>query len=297
MARPISTEIFLMAILPTMFGLIGCAPKARYAAGEALLRGEAPPAASAPDSLRASLELTAFQGARKLTVSAALSAKPLSRYKLEVYGLPGMLEASFLWTDTGWTLVVYGREGYLEGYGDTVDLPGLGIRGAPVHDLFACLWGDFFPGDAGGPGAGNRDAAGLRAAGDSGAGAGHSGAADGSAAAAPGRPTLYPADARPEGPGVLRYGGQGHAWRARLDGKTGLVREVVREDSAYRVAYEGWRLVKERPVPRRVRIEAGGKPLLEIAVGEVEDNPAWKRNPFQARIPKGFTRLKTPPKR
>lgn len=294
MARPISPEIFLMAILPTMFGLIGCAPTARFAAGEALLRGEAPPAASAPDSLRASLELTAFQGARRMTVSAALSAKPLSRYKLEVYGLPGMLEASFLWTDTGWTLVVYGREGYLEGYGDTVDLPGLGIRGAPVHDLFACLWGDFFPGDAGGRGAGNRDGAGLRAAGDSGATPGASGIAGGSGAATS---ALYPAGALPEGAGVLRYEGQGRAWRARLEAKTGLVSEAVREDSAFRVVYEGWRLLKERPVPKRVRIEAGGRPLLEIAVGDVEDNPAWKRDPFRARIPKGFTRLKPPPKR
>ena len=118
-----------------------------FPAGEALLRGEVPVAERAPDSLRAEVELTGYKGRNRTTVSAGLSALPLRKYKLDVYGLPGMVEASFLWTDTGWTLVVYGREGYLQGYGDTVDLPALGLEKAPVHDLFACLWGDFFPGD------------------------------------------------------------------------------------------------------------------------------------------------------
>jgi hypothetical protein len=27
----------------------------------------------------------------------------------------------------------------------------------------------------------------------------------------------------------------------------------------------------------------------------VEDNPAWKRDPFVLRIPKGFTRIGPPP--
>lgn len=286
---------------------LSCAPKAHFPVGEALLRGETPPAPPTPDSLRAELELTGFQGGRKSTVSAALSAMPWRRYKLDVYGLPGMVEASFLWTDTGWALVLYEREGYLQGYGDTVELPGLGVGGVPVHDLFACLWGDFFPGD----GAGDRDGASA----DRSAGGGHRGGGSGSASEPTGDtardgsgrdslgrplgsapPPIFPTALEKTGDGRLSYAAGGRRWLVSLDARTGVVREAAREDSAFRIVYEDYRLRNGRPVPKRIRVFAGKRPLLEIGVGTVEDGPKWKRNPFQIRIPKGFSRLRTPGK-
>jgi hypothetical protein len=329
---------------------IGCGPKVFFKGGEALLKGEALPEARVPDSLRASIELTGFQGLRKTTVSAAFSAVPRKKYRMDVYGLPGMVEATFHWADTGWTLVIHGREGYLRGYGDDVELPGLGLGKVPVHDLFACLWGDFFPGDGATSGDGGSAGAtgGTGKAGSTGAGggAGKSGSigadaafpAEGSAVAAghsgavrsaEGTGNLEgvrsavdtgsaPAGARPEEPaavgdrgsaenaggpvtvfparwerseGVVRYSGNGFAWAAKVEPATGLVREAVREDSAFLIRYEDYVLRNGRPLPRRVKVFGGKKPLLEIAVKDVEDNPAWKRDPFLLKIPKGFVRL------
>lgn len=264
--------------------LSGCAPKARFPAGQAILRGETPAGPPLPDSLRAGLELTGFQGGRKTSVSAALSAVPWKRYKLDLYGLPGMVAASFLWTDTGWTLVLYERDGYLQGYGDAVDLPGLGIGSAPVHDLFACLWGDFFPGD----GPAGRDGG---AAGPDSAGMGAPGGAKGFGET--GGSVLPGSWEKGEG-GTVAYEAGGFRWTATLDSRTGTVQEAVRADSAFRIVYLDYRLRNGRPVPGKVRVFAGSRPLLEIGVGPVEDNPAWKRNPFRIRIPEGFSPLVLP---
>lgn len=247
-----------LSLMALVLLLAGCAPKARYAAGEALLRGKAPAAVAEPESLRAKLELTAFERGRKSSASAAFSAKPRSRYKLDVYGLPGMVEASFLWADTGWALVLHGREGYLLGYGDTVALPGLGIGAAPVHDLFGFLWGDFFPGG------GEGDAAGR----------------------------VVPAEWATVDKGRVRYRAGGHDWIVDLDPATGVVREAARSDSAFRVVHEKYRVRAGRPVPGRTRVFAGERPLLEIVVEDLEDRPAWSRDPFRLKIPKGFSPLR-----
>lgn len=254
--------------------LAGCAPKVHFPAGEALLRGEQPAvAAVAPESLRADIDLIGYQGRNRTSVSAALSAIPGRKYKLDVYGLPGMVEAGFLWTDTGWTLVIYGREGYLQGYGDTVDLPALGVSAAPVHDIFASLWGDYFPGDS------TPEDSAPAGAGDS-------------AATAGGKVRLLPARWEKAGDGLIRYPGRDLPWVARLDARTGVVLEAVRADSGFRVVYEGYTLRRGRLAPKRVKIFARDRPLLEIGVESVEDNPDWLRDPFRLRIPKGFERLR-----
>ncbi len=287
-------------LLAIAAGLLGaCAPAVRFPVGEAMLRGEEPAAAPAPDSLRAEVELTGYKGRSRTTVSAGFSALPLRKYKLDVYGLPGMVEASFLWMDTGWTLVVYGREGYLLGYGDTVDIPALGLEKAPVHDLFACLWGDFFPGDGegvplmkrgAGPEAAGRDS------GDSAAGVAGKRDPEDSATGGSGGPRLWPARWEQAGDGLIRYVGRGGpSWLARLDAKSGVVLEAVREDSALRIAYEGYAVRGSRLLPRRVKVFSRGKPLLDLGIGAVQDNPAWKRDPFRVRIPKGFIRLRAAP--
>ena len=136
--------------------LAGCASSPKFRPGEAILKGETPVFPPAPDSLRCELELTAFAGGRKSSVSAAFSAKPVLAYKLDLFGLPGMVAGSFLWTRGSpgepekWTLVLFDREEYGEGEGEHVEIGNLGLREISVHDVFSFLWGDFFPGDSSG---------------------------------------------------------------------------------------------------------------------------------------------------
>jgi hypothetical protein len=292
-----------------------CAPtQVRFPAGKTLLEGGTPAPLPAPDSLRAELELTGYERRGKTTVSAAFSSLPLRKYKLDLMGFPGMVAASFLWTDTGWVLALYEREGYLRGDGDTVELPGLGVAAAPVHDLFSWLWGDFFPGTAPTEGpvpAADPDAGEATAPGEPGAAQGDTAVT--TAAAAPDDPrdsgdsgaapieallaasTVPPPGWEPAGPHSIRYRAGGHGWIVTLDRRTGVVSEAVRADSAFRIRYEDYRVRNDRPMPRRVRVFSEGRPMLDIAVDQVDDHPRWKRDPFRVRIPKGFKRLRPAP--
>lgn len=231
----------------------------------------------APDSLRAELELTAFAGGRKSTVSAAFSAKPRGGYKLDLYGLPGMVAASFLWTREQWTLVLFDREEFSQGAGEHVEMGNLGLREVSVHDIFSFLWGDFAPGDAPRDAGGDPDS--LKAE--------------------------LPQDWRALGGGTFGYTGDGVRWRMRLDQQTGLAREAWREDSAFRIEFTDYRTVgsgavgsgdgahgSNRPLPGKVRLYRYRDPVLEIKVKSVEDNPHWRRNPFFIKVPKGFTGLR-----
>jgi hypothetical protein len=255
-------RILLLAAL-----LAGCASAPRYPAGRALLEGVTPEFPKPPDSLRAELELTAFAGGRKSSLSAAFSAKPRAAYKLDLFGLPGMVAGGFLWNPDGWDLVLFDRGEYVEGDGEHVEIGNLGLREIPVHDVFSWLWGDYFPGDSA--------RAGLPE--------GWARAADGS----------------------FGYRAGGMAWRVDLDPKTGLPRSAARADSAFRIEFDGWRMSKgsgakgpqpkglagERPTPRMVRFYRYREPLLEIKVKSLEDDPHWRRNPFAIKIPNGFRRL------
>jgi hypothetical protein len=244
--------------------LAGCATAPRWPAGGSLLQGVTPTFPSPPDSLRASLELTAQAGGRKSSVTAAFSAKPGAAYKLDLFGIPGVTAGGFLWRRGSlgepdkWDLVIYDKEEYVEGQGPRVEIGPPGLGQIPVHDVFAWLWGDFFPGDT----------------------------------ALAGLPMGWhraPA-------GGFAYAGTDGEWRVRLDSATGLPRSVSRADSAFRIEYADWRAgagkaAPERPVPQDVRLFRFGEPLLEIKVGSVEDQPHWKRDPFVLRIPKGFVRV------
>jgi hypothetical protein len=256
--------------------LAGCATAPRWPAGRSQLHGVTSPLPTPPDSLRASLELTALSGGRKSSVTAAFSAKPGQAYKLDLFGIPGVTAGGFLWQreprgDTGsreeggshagpgkWALVIYDKEEYVEGEGPKVEIGPPGLGQIPVHDVFAWIWGDFFPGDtalAGWPAGWGR---------------------------APG--------------GGFAYPGTDGEWRAVLDTATGLPRSVTRADSALRIEYGSWHAgagasSPERPVPQDVRLFRFGEPVLEIKVGSVEDQPHWKRDPFVLRIPKGFRRV------
>lgn len=207
-----------------------------------------------PDSLRAELELVAFDHGRKSSVAAVLAADPGRRYKLDLFGLPGMVAASFYWLPETWTLALFDRSAYAEGAGEHVEFGNLGIHEVSVHDVFSALWGGFFPGLG---------------------------------AAAAGLPPAW----RRVGVAGLQYSANGQTWTAELDPATGQVRSVCREDSAFRAEYLEYSLRAGRPVPTRIRIFSRTGPLLEIRVKSLEDNPHWRRNPFFLKVPAGFRKL------
>ncbi len=253
----LSGKRVVLAVALLSLLLMGCAVKPRFSVGEALLRGETPPLLQRADSVRADLELTAYGGGKKSSVSAVFSCRPRSRYKLDLFGLPGMVAASFLWVENSWTLVMFDRETFAADTGEHVEFGNLGIREVSVHDVFAFLWGDFFPGYSGGSG----DGRGLTG------------------------------DFQLKVGGLVSYTARGQRWTASLEKKTGLVVEVVREDSAFRIEYGDYKVMRGRPVPRRTRLYSRAGLLLEIRVKDVEDNPHWRRDPFYVKVPVGFQKL------
>jgi hypothetical protein len=78
---------------------------------------------------------------------------------------------------------------------------------------------------------------------------------------------------------------------ASLEEKSGLVVQVVREDSAFRIEYSEYKVMMGRPVPRRTRLYSRAGVLLEIRVKGLEDNPHWRRDPFFVKVPAGFQKL------
>lgn len=260
---------FFAASVSLLF-LIGCAVHPRYFVGEALLKGETPTLPSPPDSLRAELELTAFSGGdaggeaggevngekrQKSSVTAALSAKPRVAYKLDIYGFPGTVAASFLWQNNAWTLVIYDRENFVKGEGEHVEFGNLGIHEVSIHNIFAFLWGDFFPGIA-----------------------------------SQNNLTL-PITFKRVNANQLEYTTQGQSWKATLEPRTGLVHEVVREDSAFRIHYVEYKILSGRTVPSKVEIYSRSGLLLEIKVKSLQDRPHWSRDPFFIKVPKSFRAL------
>jgi hypothetical protein len=289
----------LPAILAALL-LTGCAPAPRFHAGQALIQGETPVFPPAPDSLRCELELTAFVGGRKSSVTAAFSAKPGLSYKLDLFGLPGMVAGSFLWTPSQWTLVLFDREEYGQGAGEHVAIGSLGLQEVSVHDAFSFLWGDFFPGAIRSGASAEGAASGV--AGDS----AQSSSPSLSPSPAPGvrSSTGMPDGMTGIGGGVFVYPGRDARWRIALDPKTGLVREAAREDSVFRIEYGDYKRGPtggsqaasasgggERPVPRRVKLYRYREQILEIRVKGLEDNPHWRRDPFFVKIPKSFRRV------
>jgi hypothetical protein len=234
---------------------IGCAVKPRFPVGTALLKGETLALPQRPDSVRAELELTVYGGGRKSSVSAAFSFLPRTKYKLDLYGLPGMVAASFLWLPERWTLVLFDKDAFAEDTGEHVEFGNLGIQEVSVHDVFAFIWGDFFPGFS-----------------DRGGG-------------------MLPSEFVASGPSDLKYTARGQHWKAQVEVGTGLVRGVVREDSAFRMEYLDYKVMASRPVPSKARLFNRTGLLLEIRVKNIEDNPHWRRNPFFIKVPKGFQKL------
>ncbi len=225
-------------------------PPTVFPQGQRVLEGKRPEPPPRPDSLSAELALTFFEGQGRNTVSAALSALPYAKYKLDFSGLFGMLMASFYFEDSSWTLALYEEGVYLRQEGNHIALPHLGVEPLSVHLFFSFLWGHFLPiGEWGAPVefvSAEADSAAVR----------------------------------------VEYAGEN--WLVLFHSKTGTVSTYVQEERDLRMEFSNYGLMKGRPLPNRARLLREGKPVLAIEVKSVRDNPTWRRSPFFIRIPDSF---------
>ncbi len=290
-------KLFFPILFSGILFLCGCAVKPYYPSGQDLLRGQDPNKNQnqnqnhfppIPDSVRAELELTAFHQKQKSSVTAAFSSIPRSDYKLDIFGLPGMVAASFLWQKNLWSMVLYDDQTFAQDSGEHVEFGNLGIHEMSIHDLFAFLWGDFFPGLSLGSSFGSTVQF---------------------------EKYSNPRNVNPENENqpnpnavnqnipshgknlMLRYQVKGQSWFAEIDSISGLVQSVTRQDSAFRITYEDYRSQKSKgrepfPIPEKTSIYSRQGLLLEIKVKSLERNPHWRKNPFFIKIPKTFHLLK-----
>src|SRR5690606_13950032 len=81
-----------------------------------------------------------------MPVSARLYAEPGLRYRLDVFGFPALIAASWVWADGGWLLVRHDRREARRGAGDALEAPDLRVRVPDVHAALGFLWGAPLPG-------------------------------------------------------------------------------------------------------------------------------------------------------
>ncbi len=124
--------------------LVSCAPSIRDPFGTALRQGVVP-ASSAPESLTVDLGVS-LQRKGVPPFSARLYAQPYRRYRLDAFGFASQVEASYLWKDGRWTLLLNENREAREGSGDTLEMRDAGLKLPSVHALFGFLWGDPLPG-------------------------------------------------------------------------------------------------------------------------------------------------------
>lgn len=88
-------------------------------------------------------------------------------------------------------------------------------------------------------------------------------------------------------PHVVSGPGEGGTWRVAFDAKTGLP-DTLWDSQGWALSYSRWRQHEGRPLPGLITCARDGVVWLEVVVRQVRDNPAWRRNPFVLRKPKGL---------
>lgn len=143
--------------------LAACAAPIRDPWGMAVARGDSPPL-RAPAAFQADLGvLPRARGA--LPFSARLygevraaavprgdsSGPPARRYRLDLFGFPSAIAASWLWSDGRWLLVRHDRREAISGEGPALDMEDPPVRIPDVPAVLGVLAGELLPGY---PGAG-----------------------------------------------------------------------------------------------------------------------------------------------
>jgi hypothetical protein len=227
--------------------LAACAAPLRDPWGLAVRQGQTPVAPTIPHTLQADLGILP-SASGSLPFSARLYAEPGRRYRLDAFGFPSLVAASWLWEDDQWLLVRHDKREVRRGSGPMPETAGLPFRLPDLHAALGFLWGAPLPGFPGGDSA-------LSAA---------SVGAD----------------------GVVRWSHKGQAWEALVDSATGLCREV--RSSTLGLRYKAHRAHDGLVIPEAVEIFAEGKSLLTLNVRDWMASPPWKKDPFVLRIPEGY---------
>jgi hypothetical protein len=109
------------------------------------MRGQLPPKVIPPATLQADLGLQP-QARGALPVSARLYANPGARYRLDIFGFPSLLAASWRWENGSWLLVRHDKRQVRTGSGALLGENGLPLDLPDVHATLGFLWGQPLPG-------------------------------------------------------------------------------------------------------------------------------------------------------
>lgn len=229
--------------------LAACAAPVRDPWGLAVVRGQMPSKPPVPASLQADLGLQP-QARGALPFSTRLYAEPGVRYRLDVFGFPSLLAASWLWQDETWLLVRHDKRQVLSGSGPLRAQADLPLELPDPHAALGFLWGNPLPGFP-----------------DSGA-----------------VPPGFTADST----GLVRWVYKDEPWEARIDPATGLCREVRSPRLTLRYAFH--RKHAGLVVAEQAEIFSGGESLLVLKVRDWVASPPWKKDPFIMKVPEGYER-------
>jgi hypothetical protein len=227
---------------------VSCAPL-KDPWGLAVLEGRVPDAVAAPDSLQADLGIHP-QEAGMLPFSARLYARPRHVYRLDAFGFPTAVVASYVWNEGRWMLVRHDKRQVWEGEGTQLRIEDLPLRLPDVHAVLGFLWGEPLPGFAA------RDS------------------------------LSYSGVPAPEG--VVRWNFQGEAWEARFDPRTGLCREA--RSASLTLRYARYQRMGARVLPGAVEVLVDGVPIMNLRLRGLDEAPKWKKNPFALSPPAAYER-------
>jgi hypothetical protein len=136
----------MVYFLLMVFLFAGCAAPVTYTAGKALLQSMRVDGTAGPQTLRAVLKITVYDGRKKSTVTGVVNTVPRQRYKIDFKGPVGSHLGSFYWVkDSVWSLFVPKEELLIQGDHDRVYIPILKLDSVVIHDVLGFLWGGYLP--------------------------------------------------------------------------------------------------------------------------------------------------------
>lgn len=145
----------MLLAAPLLLAFASCAPAIKDPWGLGVSRGETPARLLGPDSLQADLGITPrTSGAMPFSVrfyadlgdSGRFHADSARRYRIDVFGFPSLIAASWLWKENAWILVRHDQRSIRRGTGAVLAQPGMPLNLPDVHAVLGFLWGAPLPG-------------------------------------------------------------------------------------------------------------------------------------------------------
>jgi hypothetical protein len=98
-----------------------------------------------PDSLQADLAITPREPGL-VPFSVRLYARPNRAYRIDAFGFPSVIAASYLWLDGRWMWIRHDNKQVWEGVGNEFQVEDSPLRLPDVHAVLGFLWGRSLPG-------------------------------------------------------------------------------------------------------------------------------------------------------